>query len=399
MHPKISKIPKTVHPESLWNVPLVQQMLTDPHVTVAPRQIDCNWKYYNHLPLTTTGFNPWCGQVFYGQKSAFADWMQDPFSSSRQYNEGDFLVPEAIMLAHDYLHSWSYQAIHNLVPKIQFAQTPLTKKNIEDFVFCHLLTEAVATVGMDYWYLSTIDFNQICNVGTAFTGMTTSYREKDIAEYQRLNKKFIVQSPQFFEDVCYFYCSGQWDGFDLTDLKKSPLLYSWIEHELTYGEAQRRISRQWFSFLAKEDIQYKGKELTNKVDASQPWKKKLIKDLSQLLWRKVKENQLCLFPKKLSHHKMWQAPKNKPKNFRYCNLNTQTLKANHDFGPDSSQNFYYFFYQYISQFDYTKTNKNLLKLGKNLMDIKDLGLLYTVFANEPKLAKQNNEPEVVLILN
>ena len=99
--------------------------------------------------VTLAGFNPFLRSLFYANNSALSRWLAGPYGSARDYNEGDHLVREVLFAVHDYLHCWSAAAIAVLAPRSRFDTGPILRDNLEDFVYCHLLTEAAATAGLD----------------------------------------------------------------------------------------------------------------------------------------------------------------------------------------------------------------------------------------------------------
>src|SRR5688572_16545693 len=103
-----------------------------------------------------------------------------------------------------------------------------------------LLSEAAATVGVDYWWLCAVELGELLPIGTRVRGgLTTSYHERDRSEYRRFYPELEVQSLAFFGDLCAFHCNGEFVGFDGDDLARSPLLLAWLTQELRYGERQR----------------------------------------------------------------------------------------------------------------------------------------------------------------
>ena len=136
-------------------------------------RIDRRWAYEDILPISLSGFNPLTRSVFYAAKSSMADWLLDPYGPSRAHNFRDRLVREVLMAAHDYLHIWAYGVVRDVCPGLGLGTRAITRARLDDFVFAHLLTEAAATVGLDYWYLGCVNLNQVCDVGTRVTGITT----------------------------------------------------------------------------------------------------------------------------------------------------------------------------------------------------------------------------------
>ncbi|PTL80932.1 hypothetical protein DAT35_26750 [Vitiosangium sp. GDMCC 1.1324] len=299
-------------------------MLSDPLVRFAPRAIDQRWHYERVLPVTLAGFNPFLRSVFYASNSAFSRWLADPHGSARDYNEGDHLVREVLFAVHDYLHCWSAEAIAMLAPWTRFDTGPILRDNIEDFVFCQLLTEAAATVGLDYWYLSTFNLAEQIPIGTTLVNLTVNYHERYVSEYRRFCPDWNAQRPGFFNDLARFYCSGVFEGFDVRDLRRSPRLLKWLSHELSYGARQREYTRLWMSYLAAEEISYDPRELTAPVSIDAPWKQRLIHELGLVMFAKIKEDSDSGLSSR-ARNEPPESPRERPPDFRFVNANVIPL--------------------------------------------------------------------------
>jgi hypothetical protein len=309
------------HAESLLRVPLVRHMLEDRGVELVARAVDARWEYEGIVPARLGGFNPLEGAVYYPARSFLARWLRDPTGSARRHNENDFLVREVLFAVHDYLHVWAYRALDSLVPARVLAERPLARSDIEDMVFIHLVSEAAATVGLDYWFLCTVSLNAICDIGTRMDfGLTTDYHERFAGEYRRYAPLLRVQSPEFFVLLTDFYCSGVFQGFDVRALRESPLVLRWLEHELRYSRLQRRYARQWFSYLSPDGLAVAEGELDAPLALDQDWKQRAIAGLATLLWDKVKNDTKHAFSPRPKRHP-WRSPLDKPVDFRFVNLN------------------------------------------------------------------------------
>jgi hypothetical protein len=389
----------SLHAESALRIPLIAQAMADPHFKLQARGIDAGWKYCAISPMNVAGFNPFLSTYFFPNKSCISKWMKKPEMSIRDLNESDLLMKEILFFAHDYLHSWAYRAIHALVPKLGFGSTAITQTNFEDFVFCHILTEACATVGLDYWYLSTISLNKICDVGTLAKTLTVGYRQENDREYRKFNPELNTQSPDFFEVIARFYCSGVFPGFALEDLQRSPMTMSWIKHELEYGEKQREYARSWFSFLSKDTFSVGA--LHRPVDTSIPWREKLIRDLGRLLWSQLKENHVYN-PESFDSSEVFSGLRTKSPDFRFLNLNL--VDSSESFkkilsGKNVARNFRYFFYQYVSNFDYDLFDQELIKLFPLLLKQKDFEQIQRLFRKQKRLSPVSSEPKDLFFIN
>src|SRR5262245_45264774 len=220
---------ETLSPESPLRLPLVRQMLGDRTVQVRARAVDARWRDRGRLRSVPSGFNPLVGDVFIPRHSGLEAWLREPTASARGFNGNDRMIEDLLFAVHDYLHVWSARLIRELQPALGFGAVPVTRANFDDYVFCHLVTEAAATVGLDYWYLGTLELGDVLPIGSRYRGgLTTPYHERDLPEYRRFHPKLEVQSPEFFGTLCTFYCSGKFPGFDADDVVRSPLLMAWM---------------------------------------------------------------------------------------------------------------------------------------------------------------------------
>jgi hypothetical protein len=402
-----SKPPKAqrareIHPESLLNIPLVQQLLMDRSCRIQTRAVDSGWHQAHSIPISVEGFNPTTSTIFVAEKSSLSSWLGDPYSSGRWYNQKDRLVQRLMFATHDYLHVWSYLMINELMPELEFGTAEITDDNFEDFAFCHLLTEAVATVGVDYWFLSTTDINSICDVGTDVKSLTANYREADHAEYERWNANFEVQSPAFLENLAEFYCKGgAFFGVFVRGLERNPKTFNWLNHEMSYGETQRAYIRQWLLHLAHRPLQNPPRQINAPVACDKPWQKNLTAELAQNLWRKVKEDEIQSPSFRFDPAATWKAPSEKGADFRFTNINRATEEELFSVaqGANSDTNFAHLFYQYVSTFEHELFDRELIKLFPFLLQKKDFGLVKHLFRGQKRLQASPAEPRDLFILN
>ncbi len=392
---------ESFHRESLLSIPLVRQMLADPHVQMVPRRIDHDWFVDGVIPYRTSGFNPSRHSVYFAANSPLCRWLEDPTGSARDLNEADRLVDEVLISVHDYLHCWAYGAIHEIFPKLGMGHSDIRPHNVEDLVFAHLLSEAVATVGLDYWFLSAVDLNEVCPIGTTRTMFAVGYREADRAEFRRFNPEFNAQHEGFFGDVSRFYCSGEIQGFGVRDLAKSPKLLAWLNHELKYGENQRRITRLWFAHLSQGTVKYSDRDLVAPVSVRAGWKARLIESLGALLWRKVKLGELLPFRGPGSGVEVWQTRPNLAPDFRFVNLNALSPDwlVSHPRARLTPGSFQYLCYQYLSQFDRNTVSKPALRRLRAITDGRDLKELILLLKGAKRVSSDESAPQDLLMMN
>ena len=392
---------KTIHRESLLNFHPVRHVFEDNCVTIKKRGVDARWYYNEEISETVSGFNPLRSTIYVAKHSHLEEWLENKEKSARKYNTyNNKLVSEVLFLAHDYLHVWAFNWIRKLVPKLGIGEKKITKKNIEDLVFCHLITEAVATVGLDYWYMCVIDADKICPIGVNFDGLTVSYRYQNEEEYRKFYPNLRVQTPEFFEKIATFYCTGEFLGFGKGDLDQSPVIFEWLSHELAYGENQRVFVRNWYSYLSNEDILYSEEELKSKIDVSKAWEKKLVKKLGLLLWDKIKNNTVHSPGLNIDRDRCWKSNHKKPLDYKFINYNVvKKTNPKYQGKPSDSDNFNFWLKQFLAQHDFGKVDDQILRILSLIKEKNDPQLIQYLFRNHKRLRSERGEPRDLFLLN
>ena len=283
-------------PDSLRRIPLVDMMLRDPIAGFATRTVDASWNYQQILSAPVGGFNPGAGKILVPARSRIAAWLADPDAGARPHNAADRLLREVLFAVHDYLHIWAYRLIRERRPELEFGgRAAGSVVDFEDLIFCHLLTEAVAVAGLDYWYLSCVELNDVVDLGTTVRNLTIPYHERQRAEVRRFCPAIDVQTPDFFATLVEIYCGGTFPGCDPDALRQSPLVLEWVHKELQYGRLQREYSRLWFSYLLGRRLDESSARLRRPCDHTRPWQIELARDVAERLWAKVKHGELAAF--------------------------------------------------------------------------------------------------------
>lgn len=275
-----------------WRLPLLDRMLEDRHVRLACRATDPGWKPITGIDVSV-GFSPFERQLQVPARSPLALWSanDDPAKDARDFNASDVLVSQVLFLVHDYLHAWAFARIRECLPRgAAFLRRPIKEADLEHHVFCHLVSEAAATVGLDYWFLAERDLDALVGMGTNKLGLTNGFRLANLAEFQRhfSRGRLETASVRFFERFATFYCTGKFLGFGARDLARSPKLERWLTHELRYGESQRIFTRQWFSYLAtgrRPVLSGVGRP----VRCSERWQETVIREVGEALHALVHE--------------------------------------------------------------------------------------------------------------
>jgi len=391
--------PDDIDSESLLNIPLVKQMLDDPTVDIVVRGIDANWHYVGLGPGKLSGFNPFTGCIFVGKNSFAEKWLLNPAGSARELNFKDRLVSEILFAVHDYLHVWAYNWIAELAPEIGFGTKPITLQNFEDMVFCHILTEAVATVGLDYWYLSRINLNEIAPIGTGQQSLTIAYQESHGQECRRFFPDFDVQQRAFFGSIVKFYCDGIFNGFDAEDLLRSPVIHRWLDHELTYGKMQRRYCREWFSFLGEPKIGAAKSQLDRPIDYHKEPYDRLIDHIGELLWDKVNNGHIHSCKSAFDPAKIWQPIQNRKAKYQFLNLNKIGLPTAKQARQLTDESFNYLIGQFVGQFDYALFPKEAIPIFDLMLERKDFALGLSLFDSFKRVDCDDREPANLFLYN
>lgn len=387
-----------LHPESLLRIPLAAQLFADPGVAIVVRGIDSRWAYSEIVGTRIDGFNPFHGAVFVGRESHLARWLPHREESARPFNRKDGLVGELLFAVHDYLHIWCYRWIASLWPELGFGTAPITPANFEDMVFCHLLSEAAATVGLDYWYLACVRLDEVVPVGSVHQGLTVSYREEHGDEYRRFHPSLEVQRAGFFETLTRFYCDGAFRGFSADDMERSPVLQRWLAHELGYGDLQRRYCREWFAWLSGGTIKLKDSELGRPVRGSRARQRRLTAEIGERLWAKVKRNELCAADQGFDSERLWSPPAG-PRRYQFVNLNRDGLPAKESVAGLSAISFRYLLHQFIAGFDHGEFPDDALALLPILYGERNFELGRCLLQGLTRLPASPQEPLSMFFYN
>ena len=289
-------------------------MLCDPYFELVPRPLDSAWQ---HAGITgfVGGFNPTLHRYFYPSSSRLSGWLEGGGVAPRSAVEEAELGAEVLHLAHDYLHSWSFRAISHLEPGL-VPRLPRDLDELELQAWLLVLTEAVAVVGLDYWYLCVRDAGARCGASVTLGPRTVHYSEAQLPLYREHNPRLVVQRPEHLIEVTRLYALGVVSGFDESDLLACRPLADWLVRELLIAPRQREVARNWLSRLS-------GVELPD-VDPSLPFRlpaglqEAVVPSLSQLLWRKVKHGATLFFPHP-PVTRPWRYATDAPFDFRFTN--------------------------------------------------------------------------------
>jgi hypothetical protein len=391
----------SLHPESLLSIPLVRQAFGDQAFRFVERGLDASWSYERGIPVSLGGFNPFESAFYYSQSSRFAAWLSSPYGSAREFNENDLLVREVLFMVHDYLHAWAYSVIDELYPSCQVFHGAITAQTLEDYAFYHLVTEAVATVGLDYWFLCNCRLDELCPIGTNFRTLTVDYHDSQLPEYRRFSSDLQIQQPEFFRTLATFYCTGEFPGFDVSDIKRSPQLLRWLRHELSYGATQRKLARSWLAYLAAEPLALTEAALVAPLEVDTKARSRLIHDVGERLWAKVKgvDTAACSNIKPPPSPPDRRSPSDRPPDFRFVNL----ARVPRDDWPSlqllGDDNFKFFVYQFLGQLPFTAVPASKRKHLPLLLQQRNVSLVLDLLGDLPLRAALPDEPRDLMVAN
>ncbi|HEX3760937.1 MAG TPA: hypothetical protein VHW23_19710 [Kofleriaceae bacterium] len=365
-----------------------------------PRSLDVSWTYEGEIPISVSGFNPFESAFYYGDSSRFAAWLTDPLGSAREFNENDLLLKEVLFMVHDYLHAWAYSVIDEIAPSRRVLHGPITADTLEDYVFCHLVTETAATVGLDYWCLAQRDLNELCPIGTNIKTLTVEYYDALLPEYRRFCPELDVQTPEFFRALAVFYCTGDFPGFDADDLRRSPQLLRWLRHELAYGVTQRSLVRGWLAYMADAPLAVAEPDLNAPIDLDLEGRMQLIDEVGHRLWAKVKNpsaaSASAIRPSAVPTTR--RARPDKQPDFRFVNVARVPPDRWESLQPATGDNFKYFFYQFLTQFPLASVPARKRKHLPHVYRHGDVELLLDLLDGQPRREAFPDEPRDLLVV-
>ncbi|MEM7157211.1 MAG: hypothetical protein AAF799_30440 [Myxococcota bacterium] len=320
-------------------VPLLEALVKDERVSVVTLAVDQSWRYRKVIRRCTTGWNPFRSEVYVGVGSALDGFCRQARAQVREHNENDDLANEAAFLAHDYLHIWALHELRDIDSSLLRGTAAITEDSLEEHVAWMLVTEAVATVGLDYWFLSQRGFRDRLDAGSLLTTLTVSYQSWMADEYRRFRPDLEVMNPAFLAEIAAFYCQGAFPGFSVSDVRRSPATLQWLRHEISYGDKQRIYTRQWLRHLA--GLPSKVASTLGRPVQLPPRFDEIVGELGRRLWRLAVEHATpprpsCIDPE------AWQGVPAERADFRFDNVQAMTadeleqIVTDEAFEPDST---------------------------------------------------------------
>lgn len=374
--------------KKLSQIPLVSDFISDPHIAKVFRANDARW-FYNQIlndPMCM-GFNPYDSAVFMMSHSQIEKWYKKPDIDARQLNEADRLILEIFFAVHDYLHAWCYHCIHHLAPELGLGTKKITKENMDLFVFLHLITEVAAHVGLDYWFLSRQNVNDLLPVGTArIKGFAANFYFENRKELKRLKIPLNIDSPEFFLYLTKAFGNNIFPKISRQTLKRSALTRSWIQHQQVYLFQQRRYIREWFSNMGGMATDQSQFQLEDAIQINKKWQKDLVLEIANLLQKKLSHPGKYFYPAPPRTQRWDLYGPHEPFNQSYTNLNRvnpfKTLSELNQYGVN----------QVVSHYNYDDFNlEEKIKISQIGKTTKTKNI-EQYFAHKRPLVSRNPEP-------
>lgn len=333
---------------SLMHIPLVEHVFTQRQVELTDRAIDSSWLYSGIVPLAPAGFDPFGRTVYVPARCRLARWRERQTDALERLNAGEWLLYEVFGAVHDYLHVWAVAELTRELFPDAHGPVETTPAHRDDIEFIYIVSEAVATVGVDFWYLAKLDINDLCPIGSGFVGLTSSYRERDLQRYRAVAPAFRVQEPQFLSWLVDGYCALAFEHFSAADLRRDARLRHWLEHELRMAAKQLRLIRDWVTHLTGWP-----RRRSRVVEFRSARRRAAVARVAERLWAISHDGAAPVLRRT---HLRLPVRRKRPVDYRFTNL--LSLQEWPDF--DARQlsrldvrQFAYFTYQYLSAFEFS----------------------------------------------
>lgn len=283
-------------PNSLLELPVIRWLLGEQGFRLNSRCVDKRWDYAGVFDApANAGLDPFGEDIFVPRISAVNAWLADPGRRDlARLNLDNRLLSEVFFVAHDLLHMWAYRRMMNHPQGFRFGQEPLDADSLDDYVFCHLVSEAVATAGLDYWYLSRMSVGRELGLPVSFNGLAVNYT-RALDDFMASETEVTVHSPDFFPRLCTLYTTGALPGIERTALQREPGVDQWLQHELRYSVSQRLYTCAWFSFLGGLEEPSRERAL-RPISPDVPWRRRMVEDVGNALWQMTQTQRYALEP-------------------------------------------------------------------------------------------------------
>ncbi len=259
--------------------PLFDHFFKESSFRLVSRPYDSRWSYIGAVKGFQSGFNPFLNEIYFNEISNLAFWLRGSEAPDSTGTRAK-LLHEVLFLVHDYLHIWAMRLIDH------FCKTRLGRgirdRNHRELELFMILTEAVATVGLDYWVLSKTPTGRSFGLDRDIEFLTINLFPDQIEEIQKIDPQFNIHRESLYGEIVQFYLSGQLQGFTIDEVKASKALEKYVVHEISYGELQRAYARMFVQY-AFEGAAPKEHD-TSPMSLGEPWHQDLVEFIGRTLW-------------------------------------------------------------------------------------------------------------------
>lgn len=358
------------------------------------RGVDTRWTDSGLIPWNMTGFAPQNGLVYYSPASGIEKLWSDGLPGMKNSEMLNRAMEAHLWCIHDYLHIWCYSIMNEAMPELGIGNVDISSTNIEAMVYCHLLSEVCAVVGLDYWYLSNMDLANEVGVNLKLRTLSTTYNFEKLEDFRKVSPDFNPQSKSFFFDILHLFCYSEIIGADSARLNESSEFCKWAKHELKYSLLQREYTRLWLSHIGGFSMDYL--QLSSPVDYSSGWKVELAKICSDALWDNLMGNTW-------NKHKILNSSwSGKTIDFRFTNICAldsshirKTMLSNKVYGLQAQM----LGYQYLCQFDWDLMDPELRSKSVALIHKGKLPRLVSMLKDCSLYKFHDKAPLTLFLLN
>ena len=294
-------------------------LLKDPEITIVPYPSDSRWSEHKISPHRTVGFDPWGNKLFTSANSPIFQWIENPETNPRRLNPNDRLVTDILFLIHDYLHIRFYRWAESDKELSPLLAENLRTRNHDFLATLHLASEAVATVGLDYWILAGGDLNRKICMGTALKNFAVPFDNRQIPEIRRY-----LDWPREETDLLSFiaevYWTGRVPGRISRGLIESPIVSAWLEKELGYGRLQRQYTQDYLRNLFLQSARRPSEPSSDRLSIAHA-----LRRFSKILWNWSKRNKA--FPRSAPTHPPSIGFRRKVKDFRFGSIGDRSAAS------------------------------------------------------------------------
>lgn len=365
----------------------------EPYLT--PRGVDTRWTDSGLIPWNMTGFAPQSGLIFYSPACGLNELLSQGIVGLSNVEMLDRAVEAYLWCVHDYIHTWCYSLIDRAMPELGLGRALIDDGNLDSMVYCHLLSEVCAVVGLDYWYLSEINLPAQLGLSQRFRTLSTRYHSEHLPEFRVVDPTFCPKSKDFFFKILHLFCQSEILGADASNLRQSPTFYRWAKHELEYSVLQREYSRLWFTHLGGFSIN--PFKLSRPVDPTIEWRPSLAKMCADALWDGITNRTWNALPVQLKSS--WSSQTTDFRFTNICELDFSFIRSQMLNGKVTGLQAQMLGYQYLCRYDWEFIDPEMRSKAANMARQGALPGLVSVLENCSIYKIKDKAPLTLFLLN